>query len=87
MHDLNLAARYFPRIALLEGTLYADGPPASVLTPDLLYRAYGANLLVGVLNGDEHLSIVPSVASLPPASTPVTSPEGTCHPVSAISSD
>jgi len=87
MHDLNLAARYFPRITLLEGTLYADGPPASVLTPNLLYRAYGANLLVGVLNGDEHLSIVPSVASLPPTSVPTTSPDGASHPTSAISID
>jgi iron complex transport system ATP-binding protein len=65
MHDLNLASRYFPRLALLAGTLLADGSPAGVLTPGLLHRAYGAHLLVGSLAGDEHLSIVPSVALSP----------------------
>lgn len=63
MHDLNLAARYFPRLALLEGALLADGTPATVLTPANLRHAYGADLLVGVLDGDQHLTIVPAVSS------------------------
>ncbi len=63
MHDLNLAARYFPRLALLEGTLLADGSPEVVLTREHLRRAYGADLLVGTLSGDSHLSIVPAVVT------------------------
>jgi iron complex transport system ATP-binding protein len=35
MHDLRLAARFFPRIAVLaDGRLVADGPPAAALSPD-----------------------------------------------------
>src|SRR5207245_1758100 len=42
-HDLNLAARHTSRLALLHrGHLVADGPPASVLTAELIRRAYGA---------------------------------------------
>jgi iron complex transport system ATP-binding protein len=41
MHDLPLAAAYADRIALMqEGRIVADGPPAQVLTPDLLSRVY-----------------------------------------------
>jgi len=40
-HDLNLAARYSARLVLLDrGRLAADGPPAAVLTPDLIRRVY-----------------------------------------------
>ena len=31
MHDINLAARYFPRLALFKRRIVADGPPASAL--------------------------------------------------------
>jgi iron complex transport system ATP-binding protein len=35
LHDLNLAARYFPRIVVLEaGRLAGDGPPSISLSPD-----------------------------------------------------
>ncbi|HET8629246.1 MAG TPA: ABC transporter ATP-binding protein [Thermomicrobiales bacterium] len=41
-HDLNLAAARCDRLALLhDGRAIADGPPAAVLTPPLLRRAYG----------------------------------------------
>ena len=41
LHDLNLAARYADRLLMLErGRLMADGPPAEVLTPDLIDRLY-----------------------------------------------
>jgi iron complex transport system ATP-binding protein len=41
-HDLDLAARFAGRIVLLHGgSVAADGPPASVLTPDNLRRVYG----------------------------------------------
>ena len=41
-HDLSLAARGCDRIALLaQGSVIAAGPPAAVLTPDALRRAFG----------------------------------------------
>jgi iron complex transport system ATP-binding protein len=40
-HDLNLAARYADRLALLHrGSLAADGPPPSILTAELIRRVY-----------------------------------------------
>lgn len=48
MHDVNLAALYADRIALLcEGELLAYDVPEQVLTPDLLRRAYGVATIVG----------------------------------------
>jgi iron complex transport system ATP-binding protein len=42
LHDLNLAAAFAPRVAVLdEGRVVADGPPAEVLTPDLVRRVFG----------------------------------------------
>ncbi len=42
LHDLNVAARYATRIvAMMEGTITADGPPRTVLTEPLLTRLYG----------------------------------------------
>jgi iron complex transport system ATP-binding protein len=41
LHDLNLAARYSDRVALLvEGKIKAAGTPKEVLTPDLISEAY-----------------------------------------------
>ncbi len=41
LHDLGLAARHCTRLVLLDGgQVVADGPPARVLTPDLLARAF-----------------------------------------------
>ncbi len=41
MHDLNLAARYADRVALLvEGEIIAAGTPQVVLTPELISAAY-----------------------------------------------
>ncbi|MCC5954888.1 MAG: ABC transporter ATP-binding protein [Natronohydrobacter sp.] len=41
MHDLGLAARYCTRVVVLSrGGIAADGPPAQVLTPDLLARVF-----------------------------------------------
>ncbi len=48
MHDLNLAALYADRLALLrEGELLAVDKPSAVLTPDLLQRAYDVSVVVG----------------------------------------
>lgn len=41
LHDLHLAARYFPRIALVaNGSLAADGPPDDVLSADRVREAF-----------------------------------------------
>jgi iron complex transport system ATP-binding protein len=45
LHDLNLAAAFAPRVAILdEGRVVADGPPAEVLTPDLVRRVFGVRV-------------------------------------------
>ena len=59
MHDLNLAARYFPRLLLFQRGIVADGGPAEVLEPRLLQRVYGVAVQVGVMRGSEHLSVLP----------------------------
>jgi len=47
LHDLNLAALYADRLALLcEGRLLAVGPPAEVLTPERLTQVYGVPIVV-----------------------------------------
>ena len=41
LHDLNLAARYADRVALLvDGEIKASGTPRQVLTPELISKAY-----------------------------------------------
>src|SRR5207245_7811873 len=59
MHDLNLAARYFPRLLLFQRGIVADSGPAEVLEPGLLRRVYGVNVQVGILRGAEHMSVLP----------------------------
>lgn len=59
MHDLNLAARYFPRLVLYKRAVVADGPPAQVLRGDLLSEVYETPVQVGILRGAEHLSVLP----------------------------
>ncbi|MBV9710865.1 MAG: ABC transporter ATP-binding protein, partial [Ktedonobacteraceae bacterium] len=59
LHDLNLAARYFPRLLLFQRGIVADGAPTEVLEPGLLSRVYGIRVQVGILRGAEHLSILP----------------------------
>ena len=47
LHDVNLAARYCDRIALLSGgTLEASGAPSDVLTPETIRSVYGIDVLV-----------------------------------------
>ena len=46
-HDLNAVATHLPRlICLREGVVVADGPPLRVLTPEVLSKAYGAEMVV-----------------------------------------
>ena len=47
LHDLDRAAAFADRLwVLAEGTLLADGPPAEVLTPATLRRAFGVEARV-----------------------------------------
>jgi iron complex transport system ATP-binding protein len=47
LHDINLAARYSDRIALLsEGRLEAFGTPEDVLTPEMIQSVYGVEVAV-----------------------------------------
>lgn len=42
MHDIELAARFADTVALLhDGTVYASGPPTTVLTEDAIETVYG----------------------------------------------
>jgi len=44
LHDLNQAARYAGRIVVLrDGRVYAEGPPAAVLTPAALRDVFGVD--------------------------------------------
>lgn len=47
LHDLNLAALFFPRLLLLrEGRIYRDGPPKEVLTKETIEEVYGIRVRV-----------------------------------------
>jgi iron complex transport system ATP-binding protein len=59
LHDLNLAARYFPRLVLFRHGVVADGPPASVLDADVLAAIYQTPVQVGILRGEAYLSVLP----------------------------
>jgi iron complex transport system ATP-binding protein len=67
LHDLNLAARYFPRLVLFRRQIVADGPPAHVLNGTLLSEIYGTPVRVGILRGEEHLSVLPPAYAAAPA--------------------
>ena len=46
-HDLNLAAEYCPRLAVLaEGRIYAEGPPEVVVTEETIAKVYRAPVRV-----------------------------------------
>jgi len=59
LHDLNLAAAFAPRVAILdEGRVVADGPPAEVLSPDLVRRVFGVWVdEARTTNGRRHLAL------------------------------
>jgi len=59
LHDLNLAARYADKIVVLHnGTVYASGKSAPVLTPEMVRHIYGVNATVYV-DGDGIPQITP----------------------------
>ncbi|MEO8207903.1 MAG: ABC transporter ATP-binding protein [Chloroflexota bacterium] len=44
LHDLGLAAHFFPRLIVLDhGRVVADGPPSDVLAPDLIRDVFGVD--------------------------------------------
>ena len=44
LHDVGLAAHFFPRLVLLDrGRIVADGPPADVLTPERIREVFGVD--------------------------------------------
>lgn len=48
-HDLNMAARFSSRLALLkQGRLVADGPPSKVLTPEQMRTVYETEVRVEI---------------------------------------
>ncbi|HEX8994572.1 MAG TPA: ABC transporter ATP-binding protein [Ktedonobacterales bacterium] len=59
MHDLNLAARYFPRLIVYKRGIVADGPPTEALDEAVLSEVYETPVRVGILRGDERLSVHP----------------------------
>jgi iron complex transport system ATP-binding protein len=47
LHDLNLAALFFPRLAMLnDGKIYRDGPAREVLTEEIIWEVYGVQVRV-----------------------------------------
>jgi ABC-type Mn2+/Zn2+ transport system ATPase subunit len=44
-HDLNMAAKYFDQVVLLNRRLIASGSPDQVFTPDTIREAFGARVL------------------------------------------
>ena len=57
LHDLNQAARYAGRIVVLrDGRVYAEGPPAAVLTPAALRDVFGVD--GRVLRGPDGVEMV-----------------------------
>ena len=61
LHDLNLAARFCDRLAVLAGgTVLAEGTPAEVLQPDILAEVYG--LRVRIVPDGDHVMVAPETS-------------------------
>lgn len=68
LHDLNAAARFADRIALMQaGRLVAIGPPRAVLTAASLRACYGVE--VGVLEGPDGAPVVLPLHPVEPGQT------------------
>jgi iron complex transport system ATP-binding protein len=58
LHDLNLAALFFPRLVLLaEGRIYRDGSAIEVLTEENIREVYGIGVRVRRDESDDRLQI------------------------------
>ncbi|HEX6818282.1 MAG TPA: ABC transporter ATP-binding protein [Ktedonobacterales bacterium] len=67
LHDLNLASRYFSRLVIFRHRIAADGPPSAVLDEELLSRVYETRVRIGILRGEDALSVMPPGSSVDPA--------------------
>jgi iron complex transport system ATP-binding protein len=64
LHDLNLAALFFPRLIMLrDGNIYRDGSPNEVLTEETIEDVYGIRVRVeqDPVSGRPQLFICPSL--------------------------
>ncbi|MFT4299177.1 MAG: ABC transporter ATP-binding protein [Aeromicrobium sp.] len=60
VHDLSLAARYSDHLVVMKrGRVYAEGPPAEVLTSELLDDVFGLNARVFADPEDGHPTVAP----------------------------
>jgi iron complex transport system ATP-binding protein len=69
IHDLNVAAIYFPRIVLIsKGQIVADGIPRTVLTKQLLEEVYETEVTVHYPFDNEcpQISLMPTHVSIKP---------------------
>lgn len=56
LHDLNLAAVYCEELVLLQhGRVHTAGPPATVLTPEVIAQVYGVQATVQLEDGRPHV--------------------------------
>ncbi len=80
LHDLSLAAAYADRVCVLaNGRVRADGPPAEVLTGELLTEVYGHP--VDVIHHDGALIVVPVRPRPVAALTDTSEEESSCSAV------
>ena len=74
LHDLNLAARFADRVAVLShGQLVAEGAPAAILSPELLARVWG---VVAEVRRDAATGLPYLIPQLPLGPDPVSVPAG-----------
>lgn len=70
LHDLNLAASYCSTLLVLKaGSIYAAGPPETVLTPHTLREVFAVDMVFGVhpTTGAPYIVPLPVASTRPPA--------------------
>ena len=61
IHDLNLAALYADRMVFLKsGAILEDGPPAQVLSKELVHSVYGVNASISETGFGPHIIPIPN---------------------------
>ncbi|NJN04099.1 MAG: ABC transporter ATP-binding protein [Leptolyngbyaceae cyanobacterium SL_1_1] len=73
LHDINLAARYSDRLALLrQGRLWAVGTPAAMLTPQILVEVF--EIQAAIIETPVGIQICPLMAAQPESSGLMAAP-------------